>query len=152
MTVGRGHWGLKGLRVGGGRDEEFSSHLLVPSRGVEIRRGPELGELQLEGHARGVELCGGRGERLHPHGVPGGHAEELALHAVQRDLPGLHLGVGPREEHQIAELGVRHEVGVGGADERGVGERQLLARAVRDPQHRHRGWCAARAPLVRTAL
>ena len=94
----------------------------------------------------------GGGERLHPHGVPGGHAEELALHAVQRDLPGLHLGVGPREEHQIAELGVRHEVGVGGADERGVGERQLLARAVRDPQHRHRGWCAARAPLVRTAL
>ena len=111
-------------------------HLLVPSRGVQIRRGPELGELQLQGHARRVELGHGRRERLDPHGVPGGHAEEFSLHAVERDLPGLNLGMGPREENQIAELGVR-DVGVGGADERGVGERQILTRAVCDPQHRH---------------
>lgn len=131
------------------RREWANSHLLVPSRGVQIRRGPELGELQLQGHARRVELGHGRRERLDPHGVPGGHAEEFSLHAVERDLPGLNLGMGPREENQIAELGVRDEVGVGGADERGVGERQLLTRAVCDPQHRHGDlWMVCQASLL----
>ena len=46
-----------------------------------------------------------------------------------------------------AELGVRDEVGVGGADERGVGERQILTRAVCDPQHRHGDlWMVGQAP------
>ena len=135
------------------RREWANSHLLVPSRGVQIRRGPELGELQLQGHARRVELGHGRRERLDPHGVPGGHAEEFSLHAVERDLPGLNLGMGPREENQIAELGVRDEVGVGGADERGVGERQILTRAVCDPQHRHGDlWMVCQAPAARRGL
>ena len=124
------------------------SHLLVPARGVQVRRGAQLGELELHGHRRGVEVRAGQRERLHAQAVAGAHAEQLALHAVQRDGAALHVRVRSREEHEVAQLGVWHERGVRLVDERRVRQRQILARTVRHAKHRHgarrraRDYCA----------
>jgi len=110
----------------------------VASGGVEVRRRAQLRELELDRHRRRAELRGGQRERLHAQGVTRAHAQELALHAVERDGALLHVVVGLAEEHEVAQLRVRHERCVRGVDERRVRQRQVLARAVRDAQHRHR--------------
>ena len=113
------------------------TNLFVASRGVKVSCCAQLGELELESHARGVKLCRGWGEGLHAQRVPGADAQELALHAVEGHAPALHLGMGLDEKHQIAQLRVRHKGVVRGVNERRVRQRQILAGTVGDAQHRH---------------